>query len=83
MKEERRLLVAPRETPLNAIHLENMLKLARLGVTVMPPMPAFYNRPTTLDEIIDQFVVRALDPFGIGTDLVKRWGSAPRGVEGG
>jgi 4-hydroxy-3-polyprenylbenzoate decarboxylase len=76
IKERKPLLVAPREMPLSAIHLENMLKLARNGVIVMPPMPAFYNRPTSIDELVDHFVARALDQFGVDAGLMKRWGSA-------
>lgn len=65
LKEGRKLVLAPRETPLNAIHLENMLKLARLGVAIMPPVPAFYGRPQSLDDIVDHFVGRVLDRFDI------------------
>jgi 4-hydroxy-3-polyprenylbenzoate decarboxylase len=78
LKEGRKLLVAPRETPFNAIHLRNMLELARLGVTVMPPLPAFYNRPETIDDIIDHFVARALDQFGIDAGITRRWGPVRR-----
>lgn len=77
MKEQKRLLLAPRETPLNPVHLENMLKLSRIGVSIMPPVPAFYNRPETLDDIIDHFVARVLDQFGIDTDITTRWRARP------
>ena len=75
LKEKKPLLLATRETPLNAIHLRNMLDLARLGVTIMPPMPAFYNRPETIEDLVDHFVARVMDQFGIETGLARRWGS--------
>ena len=56
IKENRRLIIAPRETPLSVIHLENMLKLARLGVIIAPPVPSFYHRPETIDNLIDQYM---------------------------
>lgn len=73
LKEKRRLVLLVRETPLSEIHLENMLKLARIGATILPPMPAFYNRPQTIDEIVGHIVARALDQFGIRADFAKRW----------
>lgn len=73
IKEQRRLVLAPRETPLNPIHIANMLQLSRIGVSIMPPVPAFYNRPETLADIIDHFVARVLDQFGIETDITERW----------
>ena len=73
LKERRPLVLAVRETPLNDIHLENMLKLSRMGVTILPPVPAFYNHPETLDDIINHIVVRILDQFEIDTDFAKRW----------
>ena len=76
MKERRRLLLAPRETPLNDIHLENMLKLSRMGTVICPPMPGFYQRPETVDDIVKQTVVRILDQFGIHMDSPGRWGEA-------
>lgn len=74
LKEGRKLLLMVRESPLNVIHLENMLKLARIGVVIMPPVPAFYARPRSLDEMVDHTVGRALDHFGIELNLVRRWG---------
>ncbi len=62
-----------RETPLSEIHLENMLKLARMGVAILPPMPAFYNQPATIGEIVDHIVARALGQFGITALFAKRW----------
>ena len=70
-----------REAPLSAIHLENMLKLARMGVVIMPPVPAFYARPRNLDEMVDHTVGRALDHFGIELNLVRRWGERRRAGE--
>lgn len=75
IKEGRRLVLMPRETPLNPIHLENMLKLSRIGVIIMPPMPAFYQRPQTIVEVVNQSAGRALDLLGIENDLFSRWGS--------
>ncbi|MBX2886710.1 MAG: UbiX family flavin prenyltransferase [Granulosicoccus sp.] len=74
LKENRQLIVMPREMPFSAIHLENMLKLARMGVVIMPPNPGFYNRPSTLDDIIDFVVARVLDQLSIEHDLMPRWG---------
>lgn len=73
LKEGRQLILSPRETPLNAIHLENMLKLARIGVGIVPPIPAFYHNPKDLKEIIDFVVGKILDRAGADNDLFKRW----------
>ncbi|NLW08033.1 MAG: UbiX family flavin prenyltransferase [Clostridia bacterium] len=73
LKEGRRLILATRETPLNAIHLENMLTLARLGVVIMPPVPAFYNQPRSIDDLVNNFVGRIMDLLGLEHDLVARW----------
>nr|WP_046212759.1 non-oxidative hydroxyarylic acid decarboxylases subunit B [Paenibacillus wulumuqiensis] len=73
LKERKKLLLLTRETPLNNIHLENMLKLSRMGTIIMPPMPAFYNLPASIDEMVDHIVYRALDQFGIHRDEAKRW----------
>ncbi|MCL6634697.1 MAG: UbiX family flavin prenyltransferase [Peptococcaceae bacterium] len=74
LKEGRRLVLLPRETPLSPIHLENMLKLARLGVVIMPPVPAFYHRPQTVADVVRQSAGRALDLLGVENDLFRRWG---------
>jgi 4-hydroxy-3-polyprenylbenzoate decarboxylase len=76
LKERRKLLLAPREAPLSDIHLENMLKLSRMGVVICPPMPGFYQRPETIDDIVNHSVVRMLDQLGIHIDGPGRWGEA-------
>jgi flavin prenyltransferase len=73
LKEKRRLLLSVREAPLSEIHLENMLKLARMGAVILPPMPAFYMNPRTLDEVVDHTVLRMLDQFGIEVPGAPRW----------
>ena len=83
LKERRRLVLAVRETPLNDVHLENMLKLSRMGAVIAPPLPAFYTRPKTLDDVVDHTVARLLDLFGIHLDAARWSGdmearSAPR-----
>ena len=74
MKEGRKLIVMPREMPFSLIHLENMSRLARAGVVIMPPNPAFYNLPKSVDELVDFVVARVLDQLGIAQSLVPRWG---------
>lgn len=74
LKENRKLILMPRETPLSPIHLENMLKLASLGVIIMPPVPSFYHHPETLQDIVLQSVGRLMDLLGIENKLSKRWG---------
>jgi 4-hydroxy-3-polyprenylbenzoate decarboxylase len=74
LKEGRRLVLAVRETPLHAGHLENMTKLARLGAVVFPPVPAFYNKPKTLMDVVDQSCMRMLDQFGYEIEVAPRWG---------
>ena len=73
LKERRKLVLVVRETPLNDIHLENMLKLSRMGVVILPPVPAFYNRPQSIPEMVDQTVMRILDQFDIHLELTRRW----------
>ena len=72
LKERRKLVLVVRETPLSEVHLENMLKLARMGVVMLPPMPAFYNHPKTVEDVIDHIVMRVLDQFGIEAPFAKR-----------
>ena len=74
LKEGRKLILAPREMPFNAIHLENMLSLARLGATIAPPVPAFYQNPRDIKDIVAFVVGKILDSAGIEHDLFKRWG---------
>lgn len=73
IKEGRRLVVVPRETPLSPIHLQNMLDLARLGVVVLPAMPGFYHRPQTVADVVDFVVGKILDRLGIEHPVVRRW----------
>lgn len=75
LKEQRKLILVPREMPLSAIHLENMLKLAKLGVTIMPASPAFYNKPTSVSCLVDFVVARILDHLQIQHTLAPRWGA--------
>jgi flavin prenyltransferase len=73
LKERRRLVLAVRETPFSEIHLENMLKLARMGVVIAPPLPAFYSRPQSLDDLVTYSAARLLDLFDIHVDVPARW----------
>lgn len=73
LKERKNLIIVPRETPLSAIHLENMLKLAKLGVSVIPPVPAFYAHPKSIADIVDFIVARILDQAGVANNLALRW----------
>lgn len=74
LKERRRLILMPREMPFSEIHLENMLRLARMGAVIMPPNPGFYHRPETVGELVDFVVARVLDHLGVEHRLVPRWG---------
>ena len=74
IKEGGHLVIVPRETPFSAIHLENMLKLSRLGVTILPANPGFYNQPTQVAELVDFIVARILDQLEVEHQLMKRWG---------
>lgn len=73
LKERRPLLVVPRESPFNQIHLENMLKLARMGVEIIPPIPAFYNQPQTIGDLIDHNTMKLLDHLHLNNDYSQRW----------
>ena len=89
LKERRQLVLAIRETPLHAGHLESLTKLAHLGTCIFPPVPAFYNRPVTLQDIVDQSCMRMLDQFGFHLEAAPRWGeedgvpAAGQQIEGG
>ena len=74
IKERRTLILVPRETPFSSIHLENMLKLSRLGVVILPPNPGFYHGVESVDDLVDFIVARILDQLGIDNDLSPRWG---------
>jgi 4-hydroxy-3-polyprenylbenzoate decarboxylase len=73
LKEGRRLVLVPRESPLSEVHLENLLRLARMRVCILPPMPAFYNKPASLDDLVNHVVARVLDQFGIDAAFARRW----------
>lgn len=73
IKEGRKLVVVPRETPLSVIHLSNMLKMAKIGVAIIPAMPSFYNKPKHIEELVDYIVGKVLDQFSIEHQLFKRW----------
>jgi len=73
LKEKRRLVLVPRETPLSPVHLRNMYELSMMGVVIMPPVPAFYHQPQTVDEIVGHTVGRVLDQFGLHDGGQRRW----------
>jgi len=73
LKERRKLVLVVRESPFNDIHLENMLKLSRMGVVILPPVPGFYNHPQNLDDMINHVAMRILDQFDIHLDVMNRW----------
>ena len=74
LKEGRKLILVPRETPLSAIHLENMLRLARAGAVILPPSPGFYHHPETVADVVDFVVARVLDQLAVPHALLRRWG---------
>ena len=74
IKESRKLVLVPRETPFSAIHLENMLRLSRAGAVILPPSPGFYQHPKTVEDIVDFVVARILDQLAVPHQLMKRWG---------
>jgi polyprenyl P-hydroxybenzoate/phenylacrylic acid decarboxylase-like protein len=78
LQERRRLVLLVRESPLSVIHLDNMLRVARAGAVVAPPVPAFYAKPATLDEMVDHTVGRALDQLGVQHERIRRWGERRR-----
>lgn len=73
LKERRRLVLGVREAPFNDVHLENMLRLSRMGAVIAPPLPAFYDRPRSLDDVVNQTVARLLDLFDVHLDVAERW----------
>ena len=76
IKERKKLILVPRETPFSSIHLENMLKLSRLGVVILPPNPGFYQGVNSIDDLVDFVVARILDQLGIENNISPRWGSS-------
>ena len=80
LKENRKIIIVPRETPLHEIHLENLLRLKRLGVTILPPVTTFYHRPTSILDLVDFIIAKILDQFNIPHTLIERW-KKPEGVE--
>lgn len=75
IKEKRKLILVPRETPLSQIHLENLLKLSKIGVDIIPPIPEFYSKPKSIEDIVHSTVGRILDGLGVDNELYSRWGS--------
>jgi flavin prenyltransferase len=73
LKERRKLVLAVREAPFNTMHIENMLKLSQMGVVISTPVPAFYNHPRSIEELVDHTVMRLLDQFGLHVDVMPRW----------
>ncbi|MFD1124881.1 UbiX family flavin prenyltransferase [Lentilactobacillus raoultii] len=73
IKEQRKLVIVPRETPLSVIHLENLTRLAKLGAQIIPPIPAFYHHPQTIQDLIDHQTMKVLDAFNISNDISSRW----------
>jgi 4-hydroxy-3-polyprenylbenzoate decarboxylase len=78
LKENRRLVIVPRETPYNAIHLENMLRLSRAGVHIIPASPGFYHRPQTIEALVDHLVFRILDHLGVPHSRSTQWQGLPQ-----
>jgi len=80
LKEGRRLVLVPRETPLHVGHLRNMVRAAEAGAVILPPMPAFYHAPKTVDDLINHTVGKILDQFGVEHTLFRRWSGTPRNL---
>lgn len=81
LKERRKVVLVPRETPLSAIHLQNMLRVTRAGAVVLPASPGFYHRPTSIDDLVSFVVARVLDHLGVEHHIAKRWTSGARATE--
>ena len=81
LKERRKLILVPRETPLSAVHLQNMLRVTRAGAVVLPASPGFYHRPASVDDLVSFVVARVLDQLDVEHDLTKRWSSGARPAE--
>lgn len=77
LKEQKKLILVPRETPFSVLHLENMLALARMGAVILPANPGFYHHPQSVEALVDFIVARILDQLGVGHSLMARWGEAP------
>jgi flavin prenyltransferase len=77
LKERRTLVLVPRETPLSAVHLKNLLAATRAGAVVLPAMPGFYHRPASIDDLLDFVVTKVLDQLGVPSHLIRRWGHEP------
>ncbi|MDB5801688.1 MAG: ubiX [Rhodocyclales bacterium] len=77
LKEGRKLVLVPRETPFSTLHLENMLRLSRIGVVILPPNPGFYNHPRSVSDLVDFVVARILDQLKVPHELIQRWGEPP------
>jgi 4-hydroxy-3-polyprenylbenzoate decarboxylase len=77
LKEGRKLVLVPRETPFSTIHLENMLRLSRAGAVILPPSPGFYHHPESVSDLVDFVVARILDQIGVQHSLVRPWGKEP------
>ncbi len=82
LKEGRKLILVPRETPFSAIHLENMLRLSRAGAIILPPNPGFYHHPQNVDDLVDFVVARLLDQIGVKHALMQRWGDSGGNTQG-
>lgn len=76
LKEQKKLILVPRETPFSVIHLENMLRLARMGAVILPANPGFYHRPGTVSEVINYIIARLMDHLGISQNLIPQWGGS-------
>jgi 4-hydroxy-3-polyprenylbenzoate decarboxylase len=79
LKERRKLVLVPRETPLHLGHLRNLVRAAEIGAVILPPAPAFYHAPKTIDDLINQTVGKILDQFNVPHSLFRRWEGAPEG----